>query len=120
MEILAKVPRKILHFGVLTQLACLVIAHAVFDSHMPADPLKKLYHFCRFPLRKQVDLEIEVTALIGLQAHPVLAYQHEGRKENRFKRQNHGEQREGERIEDGDRMKPSEIDRDPGRYRDQL
>jgi hypothetical protein len=82
----------------LAQLFELAVGHVFFDPQMTADPLKKLDHLCRLPLCEKIDLQIEMAALIGLRAHPVLTDQHEGREQHRFERQDHRQERERKRI----------------------
>src|SRR4026209_2822820 len=97
----------------LAQLFELAVGHVFFDPQMTADPLKKLDHLCRLPLCEKIDLQIEMAALIGLRAHPVLTDQHEGREQHRFERQDHRQERERKRIKNREPPYEPAIGPDP-------
>lgn len=66
---------------------------------MVGDAAQHAEHHRYFLLREQVHLQIEVIALVALDAHAVLGNQHENGEDDPFHGDEHGEQTKRVRIE---------------------
>ena len=83
----------------------MVGSYGGIDVEMSRDVLQQLQHRRHLAFGKQIDLQIQVTTLIGLPGQPVLAGEHEQRQEDRFERHGHRQKRKGkpiERLDSGD------------------
>jgi hypothetical protein len=120
LEVLSKIAREILDRGVFAQLLRLAIASMLLDAEVSTDALKKLDHLRRFLLGQEIDLQIEVAALVSFGAHPILAYENESAQKNGFQRQDHRQKREWEWIICRDGFEQSTVDQYPGRDPDDL
>jgi hypothetical protein len=98
-KVLSQIACEIFDFRIFAQLPRLAIVDVPLDAHVPTDPLKKLDHLRGFFLGEEIDLQIEVAALVSFLAHPVLAYEHEASEHNGLQRQYHRQERKWERIE---------------------
>jgi len=78
---------------------------------MLAQGYQHLQHLGVLIFREKIDLKIQVTSLVGLQAAAILAHQDKQREKNRFQGNNHGEQRKRKRIER--RVAALHIERNP-------
>jgi hypothetical protein len=66
-------------------------------------------------LCQQIDLQIEMSPLVGLPRHSVLRHQHEYRQEDRFERDHEREKAERIRVEWLEAKKMAGIDHQPSR-----
>src|SRR5262245_42746848 len=98
-KVLFQIACDIFELRIFTELVHFAIADILLDPHVATDPLEELDHLCRFFLREQVDLQIEVAAMISFFAHPVLADENEASEEDSLQRQYHGQEREWKRVE---------------------
>ena len=66
---------------------------------MASDVLQQLQHSRHLPLGEQIDLQVEMTALVGLPRQSILAGEDEQCQEDRLERDRRRQQREREGIE---------------------
>lgn len=64
---------------------------ALFDSHLSADQPLQLQHLRDFFLGQQIDLEVQMIAVVSPLAHAIVLDQHEGREQYALKRGEHAE-----------------------------
>ncbi len=76
-------------------LRCLARSHI----QVAGDVLQQLQHGGHLPLGEQIDLEVQLTALVGLASQPILAREHEQCEEDSLERNGHRQEREWEGIE---------------------
>lgn len=72
---------QLAHVDGLRQIPELVGSHRRLHLQVPSDVLQQLQHGRQLPFGQQVDLKVEVTALVGLLRQAILAGQDEERRE---------------------------------------
>src|SRR5947208_16945528 len=72
------------HSGSLAESLHLRLACLRIEPHMVANGPEHLEHLRDFLLGKQVDLQIELIAMIGSPGHPVLFHEDESSQQNAF------------------------------------
>ena len=91
--------RQMSNVRLLHQIAQLLGCHGRLDREVPGDVLQQLQHSRHLALCEQVNLEIELTALVGLPREAVLTGQHEQSKKDGLERDGHGQEGKREGIE---------------------
>jgi len=82
-------PRHRLDFWIVSDCELMVLT----------ERLEHLQHFCILLLRKEIYLQIEMIALIRLKIAAILTHENKQREENRFQRDDRGQELEWERVE---------------------
>ena len=82
-------PRHILDFWIVSDCELMVLP----------ERLEHLQHSCILLLRKEINLQIKVIALIRLDIAAILTHENKQREENRFQRDDRGQELEWERVE---------------------
>ena len=107
-------PGEALHVGFDHQVANCLRRDGLRHLEMRGDVLQELQHRGHLALRQQIDLQIEVSPLVGLPAEAVLAGQNEQGQEDRLERDRHRQERERKRVE-RPHIGDAEVEHDPER-----
>src|SRR5262245_36385061 len=70
-----------------------------FNLKLAADAPQQAQNDSHLLLRQQIDLQIKMSALVGLLCHAILGDEYESREENRLERHDHRQQFKRERVE---------------------
>src|SRR5664279_4983805 len=81
----------------------------MFKADMGTQAIEHLDDLCCLPLGPQVDLQIKMIAPSDDDTYPVLLHQHEGSDQHRLERGKRRQQREGEGIDSGGRLRRHSV-----------